>query len=241
MSCNNNLGARQKWSKGHFVRTTLLSHVFQYCNLSKKDDVSRETYPSRIRRDTQHLNDLMSYIKKCKDPFEGNEDVLVNLATGKFATKEVTDFLLNASKIGKIAYEDFVQRNNDDPSAFEKPIKKQFINNFASMGAKVKRIKNNKVETLKMERNYLSTLLIIAINNKIDMETVLEYPLSPIPLVFGHLDGSMNKTMKSVLFDILGARVKSVPPWEIDVLIMDGLFFLHLYGSKLPMTFGKIV
>ena len=85
----------------------------------------------------------MSYIKKCKDPFEGNEDVLVNLATGKFATKEVTDFLLNASKIGKIAYEDFVQRNNDDPSAFEKPIKKQFINNFASMGAKVKRIKNN--------------------------------------------------------------------------------------------------
>ena len=42
------------------------------------------------------------------------------------------------------------------------------------------------MEVLKMERNYLSTLLVTAINKKIDLELVLLYPLSPLPLLFGH-------------------------------------------------------
>ena len=77
-------------------------------------------------------------------------------------------------------YQRFVQSVISDPTAFEKPIKKQVINNFASIGATTKRIRNNQVEVLKMERNYLSTLLVTAIEKKIDLEMVLKYPLSPI-------------------------------------------------------------
>lgn len=240
VSVTNNLSARQKFAKGHFIKTTLLSHVFQHCNLSRKEDVSKETYPSRIRKDTKQLNDLLSYIKKCRNPFIGNDEELINIGTGKAASKEVSSFLLNITTIGNNEYEKFVLSVIEDPLAFEKPIKKQLINNFASMGEKVKRVRNNQVEVLKMERNYLSTLLVTALEKKIDMELVLQYPLSPIPLVFAHLDGSMNKTVKSVLYDILDGRVKSTPPRSIDVLIIDGLFFLHLHGSHLPNTFGKI-
>ena len=236
----NNLSARQKFAKGHFIKTTLLSHVFQHCNLSRKEDVSKENYPSRIRKDTKQLNDLLSYIKKCRNPFSGSDDELINIATGKAASKEVASFLLNITNIGNNEYEKFVLSVINDPSAFEKPIKKQVINNFASMGEKVRRVRNNQVEVLKMERNYLSTLLVTALEKKMDMELVLRFPLSPIPLVFAHPDGSMNKTVKSVLYDILDGRVKSTPPRRIDVLIIDGLFFLHLHGSHLPNTFGNI-
>lgn len=202
--------------------------------------MSRETYPSRIRKDRKQLNDLLSYINNCRNPFNGNEDELINIGTGKAAPKEVCSFLLNIMKIGKQEYQNFVQSVISDPAAFEKPIKKQVISNFASIGATSKRIRNNQMEVLKMERNYLSTLLVAAIDKKIDMKIVLQYPLSPIPLVFAHPDGSMNKTVKSVLYDILDARLKTAAPRAIDVLIIDGFFFLHLYGSQLPNTFGKI-
>lgn len=202
--------------------------------------MSRETYPSRIRKDRKQLNDLLSYINNCRNPFNGNEDELINIGTGKAAPKEVCSFLLNIMKIGKQEYQNFVQSVISDPAAFEKPIEKQVISNFASIGATSKRIRNNQVEVLKMERNYLSTLLVAAIDKKIDMKIVLQYPLSPIPLVFAHPDGSMNKTVKSVLYDILDARLKTAAPRAIDVLIIDGFFFLHLYGSQLPNTFGKI-
>lgn len=62
-----------------------------------------------------------------------------------------------------------------------------------------------------MERNYLSTLLVTALQKKIDLEVVLRYPLSPIPLVYAHPDGSINKKVKSVLYHILDGRVKSSP------------------------------
>jgi hypothetical protein len=72
------------------------------------------------------------------------------------------------------------------------------------------------------------------------MDLVLEYPLTPVPLVFGQLDGSMNKTTKSVIYDILDARVKSPAPRVIDALLVDGFFFLHVHGKQLPNTFGKV-
>ena len=79
--------------------------------------------------------------------------------------------------IGKQEYDKFVERVIADPAAFEKPIKKQAINNFASIKAKVKRTRNDKVEVLKMERNFVSTLLVASIERKIDMEVVIRYPL----------------------------------------------------------------
>lgn len=69
--------------------------------------------------------------------------------------------------------------------------------------------------------------MVAAIDKKIEMEIVLQYPaLSPIQLVFANPDGSTNKTVKFVLYDIDG-RVKSATPWVIDFFIIDVLFFLH--------------
>ena len=208
--------------------------------MRRKEDVSKQTYPRQIRKDTKQLNDLVSYIENCCNPFSGNESELINLATGKAAPKEVSSFLLNVMNIGKQEYDKFVERVIADPAAFEKPIKKQTINNFASIKAKVKRTRNDKVKVLKMERNFVSTLLVASIERKIDMEVVIRYPLHPLPLCLAQPDGTMNKTVKSVLFDIVGARIKSTPPSHIDVSVVDGLFFFHLHATKLPNTFGKI-
>lgn len=67
----------------------------------------------------------------------------------------------------------------------------------------------------------------------------MSYPLTPVPLCFGQLDGSLNKTNKAVLFSALEGKIVSRPPSKIDVYIVDGFFFLHLL-KDLPMTWGKL-
>ena len=80
--------------------------------------------------------------------------------------------------------------------------------NFATVGVKVKKTIAGKTIVLKMERNLFSQMLALSLKHNISIDLILSYPLTPIPLTLGQLDGSMNKTQKSVLYDILDAREK---------------------------------
>jgi hypothetical protein len=61
-----------------------------------------------------------------------------------------------------------------------------------------------------------------------------------VPLVFSHLDGTVNSIDKAVLYKNLEKRVDSVGPELIDVYIVDGFFFVHLLGPNLPQTYEDI-
>ena len=80
----------------------------------------------------------------------------------------------------------------NDPSVFEKPIKKKPLLNFASLAAKVKRTVNGKLKVVKMERNFLGTSLVLSMDHNLDLREAFTLLLSPIPLCLGHVDGSMN-------------------------------------------------
>ena len=191
------------------------------------------------------MNAIMEYIKNCKNPFteedEGSDvDHLYNICSGKAASKETTDFLLNVRENGNDARNQFIERCIEDPASFEKPIKKQKIFSFSSEGVKTKRIRGDgKIQEVKMERDLMGRILAIALENKVDIKQVLEYPLTPVPLSLCHIDGLMNKTPKATLFQKLETRFKTVPPSWIDVYMVDGFFFLHLC-LDLPMQYGKM-
>lgn len=71
------------------------------------------------------------------------------------------------------------------------------------------------------------------------MANVLSFPLTPIPLCFGQIDGTMNKTNKATLMNSLEKRVVSNPPRNIDIYVVDGFFFLHLM-TNLPQMWGRV-
>ena len=71
------------------------------------------------------------------------------------------------------------------------------------------------------------------------MAEVFKYPLIPVPLSLGLVDGTMQKTPKVKLLNELESRVKSIDPQHVDVTIIDGMFFLHLMVD-LPATFGAV-
>ena len=68
-------------------------------------------------------------------------------------------------------------------------------------------------------------LLMISTMEKIDLEKVRQYPLTPVPLSLSHTDGSMNTTDKSKLMHKLETYLEeSTAPIDVDVCIVDATF-----------------
>ena len=188
------------------------------------------------------LDAVINFIRNSLNPFtlEASELPLVNISTGKAASDLTSEFLINVQSIGNKSRDKFIDECVESPYRFEKPITRVKVNTFASDGAKYKKSRaDGKVIKLKMERDLMGRLLCIALENKVDMAEILSYPLTPVPLCFSHLDGSMKKTNKAVLFNELEKKVRSCPPRRIDCTLIDGMFYFHLLGD-LPLSFGNI-
>lgn len=64
--------------------------------------------------------------------------------------------------------------------------------------------------------------------------------MTPVPLSLCHLDGTPNKTDKSVLAKLLERTVlQHGEPVAPDVIIIDGFFYLHQL-KQLPQKFGQL-
>ncbi|KAK4028865.1 hypothetical protein OUZ56_021884 [Daphnia magna] len=126
-------------------------------------------------------------------------------------------------------------------AAFEKPIQKQKIHTFSEEGIKINRRVNGKIEEVKMERDMFVRLLMLSMKNKIDIAVVFQYPLTPVPLVFGQIDGTVNTTAKSTMIKSIIGTSSYDQPKEIDAYIVDGFFFLHLFASNLPLIYEDII
>lgn len=78
-----------------------------------------------------------------------------------------------------------------------------------------------------MQRDLFGHLLGIALENKIDLEKILSYPLTPIPFSLCHIDETICKTDKSALLKCLEKRIKSEKSTYTDVAILDSFFFVE--------------
>ena len=210
--------------------------------MTTKEDVSQDLKPNRIMKNTRDLEKILRSIQENMNPFseEVNKDLLFNIGTGKSSKQETAEFLLNVNKIGQKAREGFIIQCIKDPKRFEERIPRHKILNFANEGASYSlRGANNKLMAVEMVRDLFGSILFLALQRKIDMAEVLSFPLTPTPLSLSHADGTMLKTQKSKLMEELESRIFSEKPNHVDVIIIDAMFFLHLW-KDLPATFGTI-
>ena len=83
----------------------------------------------------------------------------------------------------------------EDPTRFNKSIKRQTIHSFATEGG-TKNIKVGDGKTISacLIRDLFGSILFLSLERKADMAEVLSYPLTPVPLSLSHVDGAMLKT-----------------------------------------------
>lgn len=84
-----------------------------------------------------------------------------------------------------------------------------------------------KVHEVTLQRDLFGRLLALFLDTSIDLEKVLCFPITPMPLSLCHIDGSLNRTDKSVLIHELEKQVEDMeqPPPQTDLVIVDGFFF----------------
>ena len=236
ISLSNSISARQLWAQNHSIVTSILSKLFGELGIISREDISEELKLPRVKQNCHQLEKIISSINDTMNPFASTieKEHLFNIANGKAALGGTADFLNNVWTIGFSARDCFIKDCNDDPNAYQNPIKRQKIKNFASeAGSYIV----SSLLLVSMSHDLFGSILYHALQAEVDMEQILRYLLTPVPLSISHVSGTMQKTPKSKLLQELEKRVASNPPANVNVTIIDGMFFFHLLYQP-PSTFA---
>lgn len=121
----NSLPACLRWAQSLYLRSTIIYHMNERIGITQREEVTQDVRPHRIKKDSQQMKSIISFLLNCMNPFDyfSKDHPLVNLSSGKPASPETSDFLLNLTPIGENARLSFIKEYIDDPARFEKPIK----------------------------------------------------------------------------------------------------------------------
>ena len=134
LAITNSIAARQRRSESYFIRTNIISNLFEDLGMASKDDTSKDLRPSVLRKNSTDLQKIISLIEKVVNPFSEtiSLDTLYNIASGEAASKETSDFLLNIKSIGSKEQDTFIQECIEDLIRFgHKRIKRQICRHLA--------------------------------------------------------------------------------------------------------------
>ena len=239
----NDYSARLRWMITKSTRASFITLLHEMAGMITKEDVTGELQPKQIQRDGEDLRKIIKHICDTNNPFDINNapETLYNISTGKGASEEIKQSLLAVPTKGKARHEAFINSCKLDPHNFEKPIKREKLKTFEDGCATNRRTKNNAIAALKGTRNLMGRLLVLASKRSLDLQYVLQYPLTTVPLSMATPDEVMTKTNKSSLFGVLENTVKDHGrPDEVSVFIIDGQFLLHSMPTNLPPTYGGL-
>ncbi|GFU19317.1 uncharacterized protein TNCV_3032401 [Trichonephila clavipes] len=118
--------ARQRWTKSHSIRATIISHVLDVCGLKQLQDVSVDLQPNIIKIYGKQLSDFNEIFENNINPFDESldKDSLYNIATAKPVPENVANILLNIEQNGEDLRKQFITECAEDQNRFDKPIKK---------------------------------------------------------------------------------------------------------------------
>ena len=134
------------------------------------------------------------------NPFREDLDKLVNLATAAMATTDIANDIVNSSKIGEAAYQEFkinrLEKDEASRTDFFATMRKSKLKTLCDLHTKKVKCKGREI-VLKADRNLFGHMIVVAQSREIDMKQVLSHPLGPIPWALANGDGSLRKTDKA--------------------------------------------
>ena len=109
--------ARQRWAQSHSLRISIISHLFESVDISKKEDTSDDLKRSKIKKNTEDVQQSITAIERTMDPFSADLDKneLFNISSGRAVTHEISASLLKVREIGETARLAFIKECNEDP------------------------------------------------------------------------------------------------------------------------------
>ena len=185
-----------------------------------KTDISK----TAIRKSEGNVSKIIKIMKSVSNPFKlevnkQDEDraSLVNIANGAALPNEMADKLLAAREYGEKEINEFVKHKIiENFSKFWEKISKVNTPTFETLNKVMTvPISKDKEKVIKYDKDLFQRSLVVSRSREIDLQDVLSYKLSPVPLSIAHLNGSMRKTAKSNLLKELMIDI-NIPDHLLD-------------------------
>ena len=248
-------GALERWFLTAHERAAVTSATKDLCGIADSEQVwtHKEGGTKRLKRDEEDVKKLMATINDIMtNPFDmersddGETTPLINLATGVVMPSDAAIQLLNSESLGKQHLHTFVNtRLNSNEVSFWDPLQHLKIKTFASLSKKTEmKSVNEKIFTVNADRDLFARLLIAAKSRDIDLKEVLSYEISTVPYSLAHTDGTLRKSVRSVLLAELEKAREVEPrlPLKDDALstthVIDGMAVVQMVKSAGARTFG---
>ena len=114
-----------------------MTELRTFAGLEVGETATDQCRPARIQKHNSQMKRLGQIIEEFCNPFGKNAPTtLVNLATGRAATKTTEEYLLQTMKRGQTEREKFLEEWNKDSTRFLMSLKRLRVNNFASKNDK---------------------------------------------------------------------------------------------------------
>ena len=241
-----NYAAYYRWCVTRHYRAKLVEATLSLADMSASDSsVHKELQLSQVRNSENDAKKVVEAFNNFTNPFQTEiMDEVFCLSSGKPAPTEVKTDLLRADECGRAAMETFIKERLVDKSVpFHEPIKRMKLKTFASTTL-VKKVKSsdNKLVQIKAERNIFGQLVLLSVENNIDLQVTLSYPLGIVPFSLATADGMPTKTNKAKIMQIMEAGIEPAnqPPENEAVHVYDGNATLQSLPKSKPDTFEKL-
>ncbi|XP_049332864.1 uncharacterized protein LOC111197609 isoform X2 [Astyanax mexicanus] len=238
-----NRAAVYRWILSQHERAAIARQCESMAGKSPEIRKRKDLDTTRIHADEKAVTRIISTLDSMLNPFDTHRDGIVCLSSGAVATEEVQKDLLAAPEIGETAFNEFISQRLLTPSVdIFAPIKAQKLKTFSDQAKTKKRPAASKDVILCADKKLFSRLLIIGQSRKTDLREILSYSLGIVSYPLASSDGSLAKTNKSALLDLLETKggdclVEKVP--ANGAILFDGMAVIQAIRS-VPSTFGEL-
>ena len=200
-----NPSATQRWILTAYDRAAFTSCCRDLAGIvPDKYATRKEEAQTRIARDERDVRSLLSTLDNWINPFRSEDEQLTSISLGVQAPPDLQVDLLTVYDKGHKACEDFIKsRLVDGTTSFYASLSKLKLKTLKSVVEKKKVKTESRIIKLRADKALFARLTVLAQKRSLDMAEVMKYPLGPIPWSIAAVDGSLVKTNKSKLLELL--------------------------------------
>ena len=172
----------KRWEINASYRAALRTCFHKHLNFSKKKYPHPDFGHTRISKDQEAVHEILSIMThRFIDPI--SEQPLLSISTGILANEKVTNDILSAKDLGKVAMKRFIsdRLGKEREKCFYDPIKLMKLGTFATMNkTKLCKVKS-RVIPIQATKDLFAKISLIAQICSIDMRFIFQFPLCPLP------------------------------------------------------------
>jgi len=209
-----NKSAMQRWILTSHDRATVTEACQTMAAITNDLSGHQKASKTRIQMDGNSVQQMTIHLDNQTNIFAMSSN-LIHLTSGVVASGATMNDLLNAENSGMEAVDNFIEKRlNSDEIGFYAPLKKM---NLRALGSETLTQKFKHQHPIKADLDLFARLLMVAQTRQMKLQDIYTYKLAHVPQSLCSQDGSLCKTLKEKMVEILERKFTPIEAYSIFI------------------------